>query len=155
MIGQDSTDVSDRSHVSQVRPSDAPFAPQGTEITRRHQVFLYRDDASFLKSFSGFIKAALESGNAVVVVATDSHLFNLGQTLLAHGVNVATIDEGRYIPLSVVQTLAAFMIDGLPDRDRFLRVAGDLVRTAAPRASERDRYDTRSWTLNAANNGRG
>jgi CheY-like chemotaxis protein len=131
VTGQDSV-VADRSHPSEVRPSDAPSDSQETEIARRHKVFFYPDDASFLKSFSGFIKAALESGNAVVVVATELHLVSLRQTLRAQGVDVATVvDEGRYIPLSIAETLSTFMVDGLPDRVRFLKVAGDLIRTAA------------------------
>jgi DNA-binding NarL/FixJ family response regulator len=132
VTGQDFAAAPDRSHPLEVRPPDAPFDPQETEITRRHEVFFYPDDASFLGSFSGFIKAALESGSAVVVVATESHLVSLRQTLQAQGVDVATVvDEGRYIPLSVAETLSTFMVDGLPDRVRFLRVAGDLIEIAS------------------------
>jgi DNA-binding NarL/FixJ family response regulator len=132
VTGQDSAVAPDRSHPLEVRPSHAPFDSQETEIARRHEVFFYPDDASFLKSFSGFIKAALESGNAVVVVATELHLVSLRQTLQAQGVDVATVvDEGRYIPLSIAETLSTFMVDGLPDRVRFLKVAGDLIRTTA------------------------
>jgi DNA-binding NarL/FixJ family response regulator len=131
-VTQDSAAAPDRSHPSEVRPSDAPSDSQETEIARRHEVLFYRDDASFLKSFSDFTKAALESGNAVLVVATESHLVSLRQTLQAQGVHVATVvDEGRYIPLSVAETLSTFMVDGLPDRVRFLKVARDLMRTAA------------------------
>lgn len=130
LTGQDYA-APDRSHPSEVPPSNAPSDSQKTEITRRHEVFFYCDDASFLKSFSGFIKAALESGNAVVVVVTESHHVRLRQTLQEQGVDVATVvDEGRYIPLSVAETLSTFMVDGLPNRVRFMRVAGDLIRTA-------------------------
>jgi hypothetical protein len=119
VIGQDS-DALDRSHPREFSPSDAPLDSQETEITRRHEVFFYPDDSSFLESFSGFIRAALESGNAVVVVAIESHLVSLRQTLQARGADVATVvDEGRYIPLSVAETLSTFMVDGLPDRVAF------------------------------------
>jgi DNA-binding NarL/FixJ family response regulator len=130
VTGKDSA-APDRTHPSDVRPSHAPFDSQETEIIRRHEVFFYLDDASFLARFSGFIKAALESENAVVVVATESHLVSLRQALQAQGVDVAAVvNEGRYIPLNVVETLATFMVDGLPDRVRFQRVASDLIRTA-------------------------
>src|ERR1700730_2338082 len=89
------------------RPArDAPFDPQETEIPRRHEVFFYPDDASFLESFRGFIKAALESGNAVVVVATASHLVSLRQTLQAQGIHLAAaVQQGVYIALDVEEVL--------------------------------------------------
>jgi DNA-binding NarL/FixJ family response regulator len=131
VTGQDSAAVPDRSHPSEVRPSDAPSDSQETEIARRHEVFFYPDDASFLESFSGFIKAALESGNAVVVVATAPHLVSLQQTLQAQGVGLAAaVQRGVYVALDVEEVLSTFMVDGLPDRVRFLRVASDLIRTA-------------------------
>jgi CheY-like chemotaxis protein len=130
VTGQDPA-VPDRSHPSEVRPSDAPSDSQETEIARRHEVFFYPDDASFLESFSGFIKAALESGNAVVVVATAPHLVSLQQTLQAQGVGLAAaVQRGVYVALDVEEVLSTFMVNGLPDRVRFLRVASDLIRTA-------------------------
>jgi DNA-binding NarL/FixJ family response regulator len=131
VTGQDSADAPDRSRPSEVRPSDGPFDSQETEITRHHEVVFYHDDASFVKSFSGFIKAALESGNAVVVVATESHLVNLRRTLQAQGVDVpAAVEQEVYIALNVGEVLSTFMVGGLPDRVRFLSVASDLIRTA-------------------------
>ena len=130
VTGQDSA-APNRSRPSEVRPSHAPFDSQETEIIRRHEVFFYLDDASFLASFSAFVKAALESGNAVVVVATESHLVSLRRTLQAQGVDVAAVvEQGVYIALDVEEVLSTFMVNGLPDRVRFLRVASDLIRTA-------------------------
>jgi len=43
----------------------------------------------------------------------------------------AAIEQGSYIPLDVADTLLTFMVNDLPDRERFLRVAGDLVTEAA------------------------
>ena len=44
---------------------------------------------------------------------------------------IAAIEQGRYIPLDVAQTLATFMVNALPDPVRFFAVAGDLFTTAA------------------------
>jgi DNA-binding NarL/FixJ family response regulator len=116
----------------EVRPSCAPVESQKTEIARRHEVIFYRDDASFLKIFSRFIAAALESGNAVLFVATESHLGSLRRTLEARGVDVATgVQKGTYVPVNVEEMLSAFMVDGFPDRDRLLRVAADLIGKAS------------------------
>src|SRR5580765_2415023 len=43
------------------------------EIPRNHEVQFYSDDASFLVGLTRFVKSALEAGNAVIVVATESH----------------------------------------------------------------------------------
>jgi KaiC/GvpD/RAD55 family RecA-like ATPase len=53
-------------------------------------------DASLLVGFTRFIEAALLAGNAVIVVATDSHQKSLLQRLQERGANIAAaIEEGR------------------------------------------------------------
>ncbi len=111
------------------------LAPEKGETIRRHEAQFNSDDASFLAGFTRFIEAALEAGHAVLVVATESHLKSLLQRLQAHGVKVATaIEQGRYIPLDAAETLSTFMVNGLPDPVRFLKVVSDLVATAAKAA---------------------
>jgi DNA-binding NarL/FixJ family response regulator len=103
-----------------------------TEITRSHEVEFYSDDAAFVVGFTRFIEGALEAGNAVMVVATDSHRKSLLQRLQEHGVDiVAAVEQGRYVSLDVADTLSTFMVNDLPDPARFFRVAGDLIAPAA------------------------
>jgi hypothetical protein len=98
-------------------------------------VQFYSDDASFLAGFTRFVEAALEAGNAVIVVATESHRNSLLQRLQLHGVDVfASIEKGSYIPLDVADTLSTFMVNDLPDPVRFLKIAGDLIAAAAKAA---------------------
>jgi hypothetical protein len=60
--------------------------------------------------------------------------------LQAQGVHVATVvDEGRYIPLSVAETLSTFMVDDIPDPIRFAKVADDLIGKAAEVVNEKHR----------------
>ena len=107
----------------------------GLSIPRSHEVEFYSDDAAFVVGFTRFIEAALEAGNAVIVVATESHRESLLQRLQARGLNIGTaIEQGSYIPLDVADTLSTFMVNDLPDPVRFLKVAGDLVATAAKAA---------------------
>jgi hypothetical protein len=55
--------------------------------------------------------------------------------LQARGVDSATaIEQGRYLPLDVAETLSTFMVNDLVDPVRFLKVAGDLVASAAEAA---------------------
>ena len=105
------------------------------EITRSHEVRFFSDDASFLTGFTRFIEAALNARKAVIVVATDSHQKSLLQRLREHGVDwAAAVEQGRYIPLDVGETLSTFMVNDLPDPVRFLKVAGNVVAAAAKAA---------------------
>jgi hypothetical protein len=123
------------------RPNEPlpPITLRRTEITRIHEVEFYSDNAAFVVGFTRFIEAALDSGNAVIVVATDSHRKSLLQRLREHGVDIVTaVKQGRYVSLDVTDTLSTFMVNDLPDPARFLKVAGNLVAAAA-KASRGDR----------------
>ena len=105
------------------------------ETTRSHEVEFYSDDVAFVVGFTRFIEAALKAGDAVIVVATESHRKGLLQRLQEHGVDVAAaIEQGRYVSSDVADTLSTFMVNDLPDRARCLKVAGDLVMEAAKSA---------------------
>jgi DNA-binding NarL/FixJ family response regulator len=107
--------------------------PKG--IARRHEIQFYSDDVSFVDGFTQYISAALTAGNAVIVVATESHQNGLLARLQAHGLDIgAEIQQGRYISLNAADTLRTFMVKDLPDPVRFFKVATDLVMTAAKAA---------------------
>jgi len=113
--------------------ADLSLVPRSTEITRRHQVEFYSDDAAFIVGFSCFIEAALKAGKAVIVVATESHREGLLQKLQKHGMDIiAAIEQTRYVPLDVDDTVSTFMENDMPDAGRFLRVVGDLIAASAP-----------------------
>jgi DNA-binding NarL/FixJ family response regulator len=112
-------------------PLSSP-ASERREITPSHGVEFYPDDAGFVAGFTRFVKAALESGNAVIVVATDSHRKSLLQRLREHGVDiVAAVEQGRYVSVDVVETLSTFMVNDRPDPARFRTVVDNLVVPAA------------------------
>lgn len=120
------------SQAAKAAPSDAEFRSREAEADRRHEILFYANDASFLESFSRFIRERLADGNAAIVIATDPHRAGLREMLQAQGVDAAAAEaEGRYISLSVQETLATFMVDRVLDEVRFARVALDLIRTAA------------------------
>ena len=99
--------------------------------TRHHEVGFYSEDRHFLDDVTRFIEAGLKSGNAVIVVSTESHRESLLLELQADGLDMGTaIEGGRYIPLDAADTLSAFMVNGMPDPVRFLELLGDLTMTA-------------------------
>jgi DNA-binding NarL/FixJ family response regulator len=134
IAGQDFTDAADLPDLDREETFPSP-TPVKEELTRSHAVQFYPDDAAFLVGFARFIETALNAGDAVIVVATESHRNNLFQTLQAQGLNLgAAIEQGRYIPLDVAETLSTFMANDLPDPVRFQKVAGEVVAVAAKAA---------------------
>jgi len=125
--------------VTDARPADSRFrtarlAPTPGEGAppHRHEVLFYSDEAEFLNGFADFIAAVLQAGNVVLVVATESHRNGLVSTLQRRGLDISpAIEQGHYIPLDVAETLAAFMVNDMPDPVRFFKTVGDLVVRAA------------------------
>ena len=114
----------------------APFQ-QSTEVARRHEAGFYSDDRWLLDDLTEFIGAALMVGNAAIVVATESHRDSLLQRLQAYGSDIgAALEQARYISLDAADTLSTFMLNGMPDPVRFLKLFGSLIATAAEAAGE-------------------
>lgn len=102
------------------------------KIGRRHEAQFYGDDASFVDGFTPFVSAALNAGNAAIVVATEPHRERILQKLQANGLDIpSAINQGRYIALDAAETLSTFMINDLPDPLRFLKIVSDLIVTAS------------------------
>ena len=114
------------------RTADVQAPTRKTEITRRHEVGFHNDDAAFLLDFTCFIEAALNAGNAVIVIATKAHLNDLAQRLQERDHDISTASQqGRYIPLDVADVLASYMVNNLPDPLRLQKVADALLTQAA------------------------
>jgi DNA-binding NarL/FixJ family response regulator len=114
----------------------APARPQSVE-RNRHELTLCSDDAAFVDDFAHSIEAALESGNAVVVIATESHRANLLQQLRADGVDVdAAAERKLYIPLDVFGSFPTVM-DTSSDGDGFAKGVSHVIIEALRTAKER------------------
>ena len=137
LSAHNSLDATDSETLDRLLRNEASpsLASEKAEATRSHEVAFFPDDAAFVCSFTGFIEARLQAGNAVIVVATESHRNRLIQSLREHAVDIAAaIEQGRYISLDVVETLSTFMVNDLPDSARCLQVARDLVIEATKAA---------------------
>jgi PAS domain S-box-containing protein len=94
-----------------------------------HSAQFYDDDACFLSKSSEYISTALNDGSVVVVIATEPHREGLAERLRTMGVDLATAEEqGRYIALDAIETLATFMLAGMPDRTRFFDFMDSILR---------------------------
>ena len=134
--GHDFSGASDAGASERLR-SNIVFAPfqHSMEVARCHEAGFYSDDRYLLDDLTEFIRAALTVGNAAIVVATESHRDSLLQRLQAYGSDIgAAIEQGRYISLDTADTLSTFMLNGMPDPVRFLKLFGSLIATAAEAA---------------------
>jgi DNA-binding NarL/FixJ family response regulator len=108
-----------------------PRAPRADEIPVRHEVQFYRDEISFLESWTIIIKSALNAGDTAIVLATGAHLKDILQRLPAHCVDsAAASEERRYISLDVAEVLPTIMDANGPNRESFLSRLGSVVRHA-------------------------
>jgi len=97
----------------------------------------YSDTGAFVDAFAHSIGAALEKGNAVVVIATESHRVNLLQHLRADGVDVDDAAERRlYIALDVSDSLPIVM-DTSTDGDGLVKGVPHAIVEAVRTAKEK------------------
>ena len=104
----------------------------GEKAPHRHEVLFYSDDAVLLDSFTRFIAAALNAGNAAIVLVTKSHQESLSQRLKEETVDIdGAIQQGTLILLDLADTLATLLVDGVPDPARFFEDFSGLIEAAA------------------------
>ncbi len=110
--------------------------PPGT-IHQDHVVQFYGDDSALLDALVEFVGRALKAGAATLVIATEAHREELARRLEAGGVDVAgAAERSRYLALDARETLSAFMVDGMPDPNRFEELIGKRVRQAREAAGD-------------------
>lgn len=97
-----------------------------------HVVQFYESDPFLVGSVSNFIAAGLAAGDWAIVVATRVHRNAIHRKLRAQGCNVELArGRGQYVALDAAETLAKFMVDGVPDAQLFHEVIGKLVAEVA------------------------
>ncbi|MFL5625573.1 MAG: PAS domain S-box protein [Ktedonobacteraceae bacterium] len=97
-----------------------------------HFVQFYETHAFLLDSLSGFISTGLDAGDACIVIATKTVRELLEERLKANGLDLAAAHtQDKYISLDAVETLSKFMVDGLPEPERFAEVIGSIIVRAA------------------------
>lgn len=104
-----------------------------------HLVQFYESDDFLLDTLSELIGTDLAAGDTCIFVATKTHREGLEEKLKTNGLDLVTTQTpGKYISLDAEETLSKFMVDGLPDPDRFTEVIGSMIVQAA-----KDRHQVR------------
>jgi hypothetical protein len=93
-----------------------------------HLVQIYENDDILLDSLEGFVESGIQTGDSVIIIATEAHLEELDNRLKGNGLNVGALRAtDQYIPLDAETTLTKFMVRGWPDQDLFMKVVTDLI----------------------------
>jgi PAS domain S-box-containing protein len=98
-----------------------------------HFAYLYEHDDALVDTVTGYIGAALASNGSALAIATRAHRDAFERRWVSDGLDIVGMCAvGRYAALDADELLARILVDGLPDRDRFVEaVEPILVRTAA------------------------
>ena len=125
--------------VASVPPSaHSHFAPDPkwfeTE-NENHVVQFYSDDSPLLDGLVRYIGTALRVGDAALVIATQKHREELNRRIQARDIDTsAAIGEGRLVLLDARETLSKLMVNGQPDKAKFVSEVGgvlDSIRASA------------------------
>jgi len=96
-----------------------------------HLVQIYRDDAVFLDALEGFVHGGIRAGDSVIVIATPQHREALENRLDSRGIDLAVAAQrDHYIALDADDTLAMFMVDGIPSDFHFQNLVNGLIERA-------------------------
>lgn len=105
--------------------------PTAARAPHNHEVLFYSDDAIFIATFTDFVAAALKMKCPAIVMATKAHQESLIQSLKSKGVDIdAAIQQGKYISLDAADMLSRTMVNGWPDRVRFLDGMRKFIQSA-------------------------
>jgi PAS domain S-box-containing protein len=125
-----------KSTISVAENAAPPSSPNSD-----HVVQFYDKDSFLVETVSAFIGSALAAGDAAVMIATEAHRRAVAAVLNSRGLDVSrAARQHRLISLDATETLAKFMIEGLPDAQLFREVIrGPLSEAAASVAPEHRR----------------
>ena len=93
-----------------------------------HFVQFYEADGFLLNSLSGYVGGAIKSGDAALVVATKAHREGLDELLVANGIDISSAKgTGQFVSIDANETLATFMVDGIPNEQLFHQSLGSIL----------------------------
>ena len=97
----------------------------------QHVCRLHAGEADLARSLAVYVGGGLWSGEAAIVIATETHLARLEELLRGTGLDLGHLraDE-RYFALSATNMLDAFMVDGWPDRLLFAQAIREPLARA-------------------------
>ena len=85
-----------------------------------HAIRLYDSEAALCRIVAGFLRESLAVGQPAVMIATPRHSLGIIAELRARELDVNALKAaGTLQVVDVEEAVAGFMVDGVPDADRF------------------------------------
>ena len=101
---------------------------RGPVYDHHHAVQFYGDDESLFTTVAGFLCQGFVDGHPAILIATESHRSAILEHLRGRLIDVEKAQKmGSLITLDAQQTLDLFMLDGVPDEQRFENSVGKLI----------------------------
>lgn len=105
-----------------------------------HLIQLYTDDAFLGRVVGEFLAAGLATGQAAIIIATPAHVALFRDRLAAAGFDLAAAQTaGQLVVKDAHACLAEFMVDGMPDRERFFAMITPVLAPLPARGYARSR----------------
>ncbi len=105
--------------------------PMASQSGHFHAVRFYDSPGSLCRIVADFLSEGLRDGQPALVIATPEHRAGIEAAFRAQNVEVGALQaSGELILLDAEQTLAAFMVDGMPDAKRFQAMATEVIQGA-------------------------
>ena len=102
-----------------------------------HAVRFYKDADSLSRIVAEFLADGLTCGQPAIVIATPAHIIAIEQRLRERAIDVDRLKKrGELVPLDADETLAEFMVDGMPDPGRFRRAITPVIEAASQRQKD-------------------
>ncbi|HEU5381106.1 MAG TPA: PAS domain S-box protein [Ktedonobacteraceae bacterium] len=130
--GQDPVSVETRNSDNFLDQGIAPYRLESNVGSSDHLVQFYETDEFLLETVSSYIGSGLGAGNSCVIIATPAHREGFELRLKDNGLDLSFAQKrGAYFVEDAGDTLSQFMVDGMPDTERFNQVIGGLITRAA------------------------
>ncbi|HYD63348.1 MAG TPA: MEDS domain-containing protein [Noviherbaspirillum sp.] len=95
----------------------------------------FKDDGQLVEAACQYVADGLRRGEAVIVVATATRWASLvGGLATMRGVDlVESVMKGQLRSVDAEMALASVMVDGMPEKHRFMQLSEDLIARARAR----------------------
>ena len=100
-------------------------------VPGEHVLQLYDNPEIFIDMLAGFVGSGINAGDTIIIIATDEHVKELEQKLKNHVMHLESLVSGnRLIVLNAEQCLKEFMVNGMPDENKFNSFVTEALKRA-------------------------
>ena len=93
-----------------------------------HIIQLYKDEQQMTQMVGNFGLDGLKADEAVIIIATAAHLENLKTYMQSQNKDLSKfVKRGQLLLMDAAQTLSLFLVNGLPDAEKFKNTLGKVA----------------------------